>query len=524
MSHELRTPLNSIMALSRVLIMQAKNKLNDEENNYLEIVERNGKRLLALINDILDLSKIEAGKMEVVPEFVSLSSLLRMIKENLQTLADEKELNFTLSVPDNLPKIETDESRLYQVLTNIIGNAVKFTTKGSVDISVKQNTEYIFINVKDSGIGISQEMLPHIFDEFRQADGTSSRLYEGTGLGLAIAKKITEILGGNIIVKSELEKGSVFTITIPIQWKENIYLKEVNNKKKEKSISKENKVAQKDENFKNISDAHILIIDDNDDVITQLTAVLAKEAYKIDIAGGGQEALDYIQHNIPDVIILDLMMPDMDGFEVMEKIRNNEKIKNIPILVLTAKDITKDDLAILSANNIQHLIHKGDVDIKGLLLKLKLILENEPKPETINLKPETSNLKPETLNLKPETNLPNILIIEDNPDNMISLKAILKGKYNIYEAVEGEQGLKIAKSQPLDLILLDMSLPEIDGVRVIEKLKKDNKTKNIPVIAVTAQAMIGDKEKFIEAGCDGYVPKPVDAIKLIEEMEKLLNR
>ncbi|MCD4681377.1 MAG: response regulator, partial [Bacteroidales bacterium] len=519
MSHELRTPLNSIMALSRVLTMQAKDKLNDEENNYLEIIERNGKNLLTLINDILDLSKIEAGRMDVLPEFISIGSLLQIIKENMTTLSEERDLNLTLSIPDNLPQVETDESKLQQILTNIIGNAVKFTEKGSVDISVKHDQENIFIEVKDTGIGISKEMLPNIFDEFRQADGTSSRQFGGTGLGLAIANKMTEILGGNIKVKSKPGVGSVFTITIPIRWYSDKLNDDTNSSKIIRVQNAENKIPDLHDDLKivkAVSETRILLVEDNPDAIIQLRAILEKEGYLIDVAGGGQQALDYLQHTIPDGVILDLMMPDIDGFEVLQKIKSNKKTKNIAVLILTAKDLNKEELEKLCSNNIQQLIHKGDVDIEGLLNKVQQMLENQP---VLKSHIETSNLKPETSNLKP-----NVLIEEENLDNMTTIKAILKDKCNIYEAVDGEEGLKTAQSQLPDLILLDMALPKLSGGEVIKVLKENNKTKNIPVIAVTAQAMSGDNEKFIKAGCDGYIPKPIDQEALLAEIWRLLKK
>jgi len=218
MSHELRTPLNSVIALSRVLIMQAQQRLTVEENSYLEIVERNGKRLLSLINDILDLSKIEAGKMEVNLNFVSVSIMLNNIKENLSPIINEKELNFKLSIVENLPKIETDESKLHQILQNIISNSVKFTQKGSIDIAVNFDSEKTYITIKDTGIGISAAELPHVFEEFRQVDGSISRQYDGTGLGLAIVHKLIKILGGKIEVSSKPEQGTCFKLEFPINW------------------------------------------------------------------------------------------------------------------------------------------------------------------------------------------------------------------------------------------------------------------------------------------------------------------
>ncbi|NQU64729.1 MAG: response regulator, partial [SAR324 cluster bacterium] len=684
----------------------------------------------------------------------------------------------------DLPKIETDEAKLYQVLQNVISNAVKFTEKGNVDIHVKMAEKNVIIEVKDTGIGIPEMSLPHIFEEFLQVDGSSSRQFEGTGLGLAIAHKMIRVLGGDIEVKSQLDKGSTFTITIPVKWyqeamepmdqaskpllsqleketilvvdddpefvrlisecinaagfrtigansgsealklaeellpfaitldvimpemdgwevlqklkiqektknipviivsvtddretgialgamgyvskpidkslliseiyklhnapvsimiaddnefdlnrmseiieaekintilakggkeciellKDNIpnilvldlmmpdvdgfqVLKTIRDQPETqnlpviivtaKDLTEEDKelfkgsvssiVAKSEttplelfteikrilaelENLKKtystdkrISGTRILVVEDNPDTVVQLEAVLKDGNYIIDVASNGQEALDYIQHTIPDGIILDLMMPDIDGFEVLEKIRSTEKTKNIPVLVLTAKDLSREDLSKLSANNIQQLIHKGDVDIDGLLFKVKLMLGNEPNSSTKNIlsggvkeegktgfeeNPINNDEKKETENIKgndrpDKKDLLNVLIVEDNPDNMTTIKAILKGRFNILEAVDGEQGFMIAKSQFPDLILLDISLPRMSGLEMVKLIRGDNSTNKIPVIAVTAHAMQREKEKFIEAGCDGYVPKPIDQEMLLAEIERLVQK
>jgi CheY-like chemotaxis protein/signal transduction histidine kinase/CHASE3 domain sensor protein len=788
MSHELRTPLNSINALSQVLIMQAKNKLSDDENNYLEIIERNGKQLLSLINDILDLSKIEAGKMDILPQAVSIDSLLTVIKENVQTLAENKGISINLNLVDNLPKVETDESKLHQVLLNIISNAVKFTEKGSVSISTTQEKEYIYIDVKDTGIGVSEKMLPHIFDEFRQADGSSSRQYEGTGLGLTIANKLITILGGDIKVKSKLGKGSIFTITVPVKWHQGIsgdevfssdktssqfaentilvvdddpeivkgiseYLNEngyktiiatsgeealelaekyqpfaitldvimpemdgwevlqklkTNTKTKNipvivvtvsddkdtgfalgavgyinkpvdknlliseikklnktpdsvmivddndfelklmaeiieaenintilahggkesiklleekvpdilvldlmmpdmdgfqvlekirkspktknlpvvivtaKDITQEDKIklsgkistliaksdttpqdlfkeikriikelekSQKDSaSVKNTHGTSILLVEDNKDAIIQMKSILEREDFIVDVANGGQEALDYINHTIPDGIILDLMMPEVNGFEVLDKIRSAESTKNIPILILTAKDLTREDLSKLNTNNIKQLIQKGNIDINGLLTNVRLMLGNEPKileedekvkksfgkenekmregeneiPITIGMRKE--DVEKKRTDQKKDPDLPNVLIVEDNPDNMTTIKAILQNKYNITEAFDGEQGLELVQSQIPDMILLDMSLPKMDGEEIVKILKGNKETERIPVIAVTARVMKGDEEIFLKAGCDDFVAKPIEPNELNEKINKLLNK
>ncbi len=524
MSHELRTPLNSVMALSRVLIMQANEKLNDEENTYLEIIERNGKRLLALINDILDLSKIEAGKMEILTNTVSLPSTLQMIKDNMQSLADEKGLSLSVAFEEGLPVIETDEERLFQVLLNIVSNAVKFTHKGGVDIQVKQVSQHIIVDVIDTGIGISEEMLPHVFDEFRQADGTSARQYEGTGLGLAIANKIIGILGGNISVSSTLGKGSTFSITLPIVWEHRTASSDSTEIGGHTIIS--SKISSDSKTKTNLSEnrgKNLLVVEDNPDAIIQLQTVLEKEGFSVHLALGGQEAMQYMEHQIPDGIILDLMMPGIDGFRVLELLRARKESHHTPVLILTAKDLTKKDLSRLSANNIHQVVQKGDIDIQGLLSEVHKMLgqtSDETDTQAERTKQQAAQ-DTQQLSLQDAQDEPQLLIIENNPDNLITIKAILKDKYTIIDAYDGNAGLKLVYNSKPKLILLDMSLPKLDGESIVKILKADKETKGIPIIAVTAQAMKGDKEKFLAVGCDGYVSKPIDRKILEEEIERL---
>lgn len=513
MSHELRTPLNSIMALSRVLIIQAENKLDEEEKNYLEIVERNGKRLLTLINNILDLSKVESGKMDIEPKLISINNLLRIETENLYNLASEKGIELNFKKDKNLPEVETDENMLHQVLTNLIGNAVKFTNKGSVNISTQVNSETIEIDIADTGIGISKEMQTQIFEEFKQADGSTTRSYEGTGLGLAIAKKMTEALGGNISVKSILGQGSTFKIVLPIKW----HLKpnaEPLLKPPLKTISTPAKAQ------KNKSEITILLIEDNTDTVLQMKMLLEREGYTILIANNGHEALDAIANKIPDGIISDLMMPGMDGFEVLENLRSQENTRNIPVLILTAKNLSKDEREKINALNVTHLIQKGNINVSELIQKVSQLIgkatqaidKNDSLNEPIPLLSKTTDSKK---NIK-------VLVIEDNPDNLVTIRAILKERFNILEANEAKIGLELAITENPNLILLDMSLPNVDGKTILKNLKTQHETLNIPVIAVTAQAMKGDKERFLKAGCQSYVSKPIDPDTLLNEISKLL--
>jgi CheY-like chemotaxis protein len=253
----------------------------------------------------------------------------------------------------------------------------------------------------------------------------------------------------------------------------------------------------------------------------------------VDMALGGKEAQAFVQHTIPDGIILDLMMPDVDGFEVLEKVRGTKETAEIPVLVLTAKDLTSDDFKRLSANNIQQLVQKGDVEREGLLLKVKIMLGEKPKP-TVCVANNTEKIKKNKTKhhdevSKPKSgiiteSLPTILVIEDNPDNMITIKAVLKDKYKIIEAIDGKKGLEATLQYLPNLVLLDMSLPGMDGYAVVKEIKADEQTNQIPVIALTAHAMKGDREKIILAGCDDYLSKPIDPGKILETIQKWLER
>jgi len=624
MSHELRTPLNSILALSSVLISESKEKLTDDETNYLTIIERNGKRLLSLINDILDLSKIEAGKMDINPSPISIGQLLRLVVENIKTMADNKGLSINLDIPDNLPPAETDESRLHQVILNIISNSVKFTNKGSIDVKAVQFGDEINVTIKDTGIGISEEILPYIFDEFRQADGTSSRSYEGTGLGLAIAKKITEILGCKIHAESQVGIGTTFSINIPVNWYEdknisqNIpsfgkdlatdnntilvvdddllitndissFLQKAGYKtitanngidaiamaKKHKplaitldiimpdmdgwevlqklkadaeiseipvivvSVSTDkdtgialgalgyvNKPVQRNlllTQIKQIKDSPklVMIVDDDEIDRNHIASILQSENIQTVQATGGQECCEIIEDNIPDIIVLDLLMPEFNGFEVLQYLKQDIRTINIPVIIVTAKDLTKEDKKLLTGN-VSSIITKSDTSSKKLYKEIIRILQS------IDQEIPKGNIKlNEDYNkdgkVSQHSSVANILIVEDNPDNMITIKAILGNKYNLFEATGGEEALKFIEVHPPNLILLDMSLPHISGKEIVSRLKSYNKTKNIPIIAVTAQAMVGDRESFINAGCDDYVPKPIDKEELKTKVSKYVG-
>ncbi|MCD6578809.1 response regulator, partial [bacterium] len=429
---------------------------------------------------------------------------------------------------------------VYQILQNVIGNAVKFTQKGSVTISTDVDENQMVVKVIDTGIGISQEELPYVFEEFRQADGSTSRQFEGTGLGLSIVHKLINGLGGKIEAQSELGKGSIFTIYLPLKWSGDIKSEKVTTLSKSWELNQKGK-AVKDTTFdesKNIEkkkikeNSRILIVEDNEEAIIQIKMILENEGYLVDVANSGRAALDYVKHTIPDGIILDLMMPEIDGFEVLKNIRSTSRTADIPVLILTAKDLTAEDFKKLSANNIQQLLYKGAIDKDELIFKIKLMLKKGLKDEQKSESKEPKEIAREkkkivisqTKILPKKEELPTVLVAEDNPDNMLTTKAVLKDKYNLIEAVDGEAALEKAQSDLPNLILMDISLPKIDGLTVVKFLKESETTKDIPVIALTARAMKGDREKTIRAGCDDYVSKPIDPEIVLKKIDEWIKR
>jgi signal transduction histidine kinase/CheY-like chemotaxis protein/HAMP domain-containing protein len=493
MSHELRTPLNSVIALSGVLSRRLANKIPSDEFSYLEVIERNGKHLLSLINDILDISRIESGREEIeITRFTAgnlISDVVTMIKP--QTHQKNIELIHKADGKDIL--INTDFDKCRHILQNLIGNAVKFTEKGSVVVEVVENEDKLEISVADTGIGISENHIAHIFDEFRQADGGTSRKFGGTGLGLAIAKKYANLLGGDVAVKSVLGKGSTFTVSLPLNYSaDNRVVETIRVESEFKPII--SKPPQKHNSKKTI-----LLVEDSEPAIIQIKDFLEESGYNILVADGGSEALDIISKAIPDAIILDLMMPGVDGFEVLKNLREAESTASVPVLILTAKHITKDDLKLLKRSNVHQLIQKGDVNRVEMLNSVASMLFTE-KEESVN------QISP----VQAIDGKPTVLIVEDNADNMITVKALIGDNFEIFEAVDGVQGVITAKECIPNLILMDIALPGVDGIEAFKTIRSNGKLSHIPIIALTASAMNSDRETILAYGFDAYLAKPID--------------
>ncbi|TAL18413.1 response regulator [bacterium] len=640
MSHELRTPLNSVLALSQLMISRGAGKNPAQEQEYLRVIERNGRHLLALLNDILDLSKIESGKLELVAERFEPRAVAERVVETVEPLARAKGLKLTLG--GDAPAMISDMERVRQILTNLMGNAVKFTERGEVEVRLSQKDGFVLFSVRDTGIGIEARDMAFIFDEFRQVDGSTTRRHEGTGLGLAICQKLARLLGGHIAVESQPGEGSTFVLYLPLgeppsgeaekpvqavakssgpsadvktvlviddEESERRSLKsylesagyrvvtassgrkaiEAARREKPSAISLDvimpdmdgwevisrlkaspetaaipvMVVSVSDDRdtgealgvsgyaLKPVDKAYyvseisrlagesakppagrkgpkesrglIFAVEDNSIATLQIRSALEEAGFGVETASGGAEALRKIAVITPDAIILDLMMPDVDGFEVLEQLRSTERTARLPVLVLTAKELTAADRSKLSHNNVQELIQKGSIDREELVAKVSRLLGYEtakqaPAPAEVSAGPA-----PLPRPARAGTGEV-ILLVEDNPDNRFTMSAILEELGHRYEIAEdGAQALEAAARLRPALILMDVQLPVLSGIDATRRLKEDPSLSDIPVVALTAKAMKGDREALLAAGFDDYIPKPVDTVELASVIRKWMR-
>ena len=514
MSHELRTPLNSVIALAGVLNRRLAKAIPEEEYGYLEVIERNGKALLALINDILDLSRIEAGREDLSIGRFPVRQMVGEIVAMIEPQAAEKKIALVNEVPGDLPLLTSDQDKCRHILENLVGNAVKFTERGRVTITAEVLTgsssvsHFPFrISVKDTGIGIADSQLPRIFDEFRQADDSNARKYGGTGLGLAIAKKYALLLGGDIAVESVPGEGSTFTLRLPLS-----LTSETSGADVPPAIPSATRPLGRAPHFP--SGKTILLVEDNEPAIIQLTDILEAEGYRVQVAHNGQEALDQIEQALPVGIILDLMMPKVDGFQALQEIRGNERTAHLPVIILTAKHVTKKELSFLKSNHIHQLIQKGDINKNELLATVAAMVAPPP---------EKKSPPPRRRRRPARPGKPVVLVVEDNPDNMLTLRTLLGDRFQVVEAEDGRTGVELARSRLPDLILTDIALPGLDGIQALREIRDVEALQDIPVIAVTASAMKGDREEILAHGFDGYLSKPLDHDALMDLLREFLE-
>lgn len=503
MSHELRTPLNSVIALSGVLGRRLRGNIGDEEYGYLDIIERNGRHLLSLINNILDLARIEAGREDVSISTIAVRALIEDVIVLLRPQAEEKGLVLEARIADNVPVLRTDAAKCRQVLINLIGNAVKFTEAGLVRVNAHVEGTMLHVDVSDTGPGIAPEHAQRIFEEFQQVDGGTDRRYEGSGLGLAIARRYAALLGGSITLESTPGEGATFTLCLPL------LMEESDRSTQARRTSASGEAPRGDGNC-------VLVVEDDEGVRLQLHDILVRNGYRVVTAGDGEEALRRIDDSM-DGIILDLMMPHIDGFEVLRQLRTHPSGQGIPVLILTAKHVNKEELAFLQGNNIHELIRKGDISGTELLQLVADMLDSGKSKQTRELS------QPSEGHFAQLSHKPNVLVVEDNPDNMTTVLALLGDFCELLSADDGHKALELARRSAPDLVLLDISLPGMDGFQVLEQLRTLEHCRSIPVVALTARALTEDRNEILARGFDAYLAKPVDATQLETTIVSMLH-
>lgn len=444
MSHELRTPLNAIIGFSEVLKSKSFGQLNSEQEDFVNDIHKAGKHLLKLINDVLDLSKIEAGKMELNFSEINIAKELESVHNVIRPLYQKKNLHFSIEIDEGISTIFADEIRFKQIMYNLLSNAIKFTKEGSVKVKVSKIDGSIQVDVIDTGIGIKKENLDLIFKEFYQSDSSLSKEYEGTGLGLSLTKKLVELHDGKIFVKSEINRGSTFSFTLPMKTYEPMG----------KEIIAVEIVPGR---------PTILLIEDSIEAIKLLKILLEQNGYSVAIAKNGLEGIQKAKELKPFAIVLDIMLPQKSGWDVLKKLKADEDTNHIPVIIVS----------IVEEKNIGFSLGALDYFVKPIDGK-KLI-------ERINSLEKAKEEK-------------TILAIDDDPIVLKYLTNILENaNFKVLKALSGKEGIEKAINKKPDIIILDLIMPDINGFDVIDFLKKDENTKDIPIIILTAKDLTNEE-------------------------------
>ncbi len=667
MSHELRTPLNSMMILSSLLMENKEGNLTVKQKEFAATISSAGRDLLSLINDILDLSKVEAGGLELLYEDVEVSAFCGMLEDMFTPQAEQKGLDFSVMIEDSTPaRIRLDEQRTQQIVKNLLSNAIKFTEEGSVVLAISVppgsvnplSVPAVAFSVRDTGIGIEKEKHELVFQAFQQADGGTSRKFGGTGLGLSISLQLARRMGGDITLESERGKGSTFTLYLPIVGKAaegqpplpQASMKSATGKTPPKSLPvpedtaepsgtplpddrerlkkgdksiliieddlnfartlmvmvrergfgclvaadgtngihladlyqpsavildvmlpgmdgwdvmrslKDNPATrhipvhfitclderqkgmsmgavgfftkpvtpgQLEEVFSNIETSvsktmrRLLIIEDNMSEAEGMTSLLQDRNLDIRVAGTGREAIDVLGSEQIDCIVLDIGLPDMSGFELLEHIHGAERLRSIPVIIHTGRDLSREEDLKLQ-HYAKSIIIKGAKGPERLLNEVTLFLhmvENE-------MPREKQRMIRAALDKEAMLEGRKVLLVDDDMRNIFSLSSILTDKNMILlEAENGKEALVRIREHPdVDIVLMDIMMPEMDGFEAIRTIRLDPRFRDLPVIAMTAKAMAGDQEKCIAAGANDYISKPIDMDKLLSLLRVWLYR
>jgi PAS domain S-box-containing protein len=464
MSHELRTPLNAIIGYSEMLREDAEDEGNTQAMDDLNKICTSGNHLLKLINDVLDLAKIEAGRVELILENFSVCALVNDISMVIQHQMNNNDNHFEIVCAEAIGEITGDEGRLRQILFNLLSNAAKFTNKGRVTLTVKreeqQGKKYIAFNVTDTGIGMTPDQVAKVFTPFVQADASTTRQFGGTGLGLAISKDICDIMGGMLYARSEVGIGSTFTVRIPAD----LSLRAQQSQVKEKPVDSTTPDIYISEGSDDDQDNYVLVIDDDHKARDMIIRILEKDGFRLAGASNGLQGIALAKKLKPLCIILDVMMPDMDGWEVMSNLKHYPETANIPVIINTIGD--KQD----------------NKEIKGIISYLSKPFNKSEVLDLLNsLVPQQENL--DVLIVENEMHIMELLMRQIETKGLIG-----RGCNNGLEALQ-----EIQQKMP-DIILLDLMMPKMDGFEFLTELRRVPGGNNVPVIILTAKDLTEQEE------------------------------
>ncbi|AKU99081.1 hypothetical protein AKJ09_05745 [Labilithrix luteola] len=608
-SHEIRTPLNGILGYCDLVIREEGQRLTPHGRRDLNVIKSNAKTLLALINDILDLSKIEAGRVDIVNEVVDLEELVEDCGATVREALRAKSVELYATVSPEARQAFTDGLKLKQVLLNLLSNATKFTDSGEVVLTATADGAGLTIVVEDTGSGIPPDQLPHIFEKFRQVDGSSTRRAGGTGLGLAIVKEVTRLLGGTVAVKSTLGRGTTFTVKFPHA----LDPSRVKAGAHPKPTGDTGKPVQTNE-------TSVLIIDDDPMIHQLLRGHLESDGFRVHVASDGMAGLAAAREQRPSVIILDLHLPKLDGWNVLSRLKGDPNIASIPVIILSVEEerargftfgaceylvkpvepevlievvrqsvavgsgdilVVDDDpgtrevvsrslraagFATTEAASGEEALLRARV-VSPALVVLDLLMPNVDGFEVLRTLRSEGNAVPIVVLTGKELTdgeahvlregvsriihkggvafeqvvaearqlvaarrvieraiLPRVLYVEDTTQNRDIVRRYLANDFDLIEAENGEEGLERAARDAPDLILMDLSLPRIDGWEATRRLKADPVLRKIPVIAVTAHAGADERARAREAGCIEYLTKPIEREVLVATIRRHLSR
>ena len=484
MSHELRTPLNAIIGYSEMLQEMASDDGNDQYLGDLKKIHSAGQHLLELINDVLDISKIEAGKMDLYIESFSLDQTIEEVQAVVDPLAKKNSNQLVVEKPPELGFIRADATKVRQCLLNLLSNACKFTSNGTVRLYALRDEGWITFEVSDTGIGMTKEQMAKLFRAFQQADSSTTRKFGGTGLGLAISRRFCQIMNGDITVRSEPGQGTTFTMRIPVEVVQ-------------QPIEGQGKPEQEPQRLSEslpASAAVVLVIDDDPLVADLLRRTLVKDGYRVEYAENGEKGLQLARQLRPDAITLDVMMPGMDGWQVMTHLKSDPELADIPVILLSIVNDRKTGFALGATEYLTKPLDRE---------RLTTVLARISTGRGSRL----------------------ALVVDDLPDNRALLRSALEGDgWTVEEAGNGLEALERLEHRRPDAILLDLMMPEMDGIAFVERLRSSERNRSIPVLVVTAKDITPVDRQRLSGGVQAIMQKgAVDLSELVAQTRALLT-